>query len=1318
MHQLVPPLILHHAASQQPAGRFHAVCLFVDTAGFTPLTSALMAHGTEGIEIIAEILQAVFRPLVYAVYAQGGFIAGFAGDSFKAVFSGSDQATYQRCLLAADAMRRQMERRPQVATRFGNFEFAIKLCVADGSVDWQIWQAQTPNPGQQSAAYTFTGEALARCMALDSAVAGGEVMMTAAVYQQFDPALLAAEAVGQHWRLTEVHPDLLARAPGQPVVAPGTASDWMDAFMPESVRSLAVQGEFRQVVTMFINLREIPGGAAGLALQQTLFRLLGQHGGYLCRIGQIGADDPGATLLLFWGAPTSLENDLKRALDFGLDLLQQIGVPLRAGVTNQLVYAGFVGADIREEYTCYGSAVNLAARLMITAEWGEILLDAASTDQASAAFVCASKGVRRFKGFDHPQPVWALVGQQGWRATLYTRPLIGRERELSQLQTVLAPIHAGQAVGLTLIRGEAGIGKSRLVHELQRSRAAQWFHCPADHVVRQSLHPFRYLLRSYFAQSPLQTAEENKLLFDYGIEALAEVTPDAGLQAELRRTRSLLGALVDLHWPDSLYAQLEPQGRFENTLDALKTLFKAESLRRPVVIHVEDAHWLDADSAECLQHIQRNIASYPLAIVVTARSAPPALGAPHTTIELKPLTARELESLAEAVLESQVSPALVVLLVERAEGNPYFAEQLLLYLHEHDLLVAGSGGLAPASVAAILPGNVRSLLTARLDRLPPEVRQLVQVAAVLGREFSVELLGRMFPTDQALEHKLQLASAAAIWQPVRPSYYSFSHDLLRDAAYDLQLRAGQRQIHELAASTLESQDDRTVQSSALAYHYEQAQNYPKACLYLERAGEEARKAYQNSSALDYYARLIALLRHDPTATAGLIAALLQQVAILEHTSSWAEARTLAGEALELATQHQLPAAQAEIQGWIGYLWGLSSDYGQALSYQNQALEFYRRSDDGKGFARTLNRIGMIYRDQGAFDQALPCYREALAISQAQGLLEHMGNTLNNLGLLYWQLSDYEQSLHSYQEALRIARQRGDKGLVSKIFGNLGLLYWQWSQPAQALGYYQQALDMNQEFGNRAGISKALGNIGLLHADQSEYDQALEYYQRALDLDRELGNEAGVARQLGNTGLIYGNQGRFDQALHYHQQALEIDQKLGNHADVTRHRGNIAELYRHKGDYRQALAYYDQTIPSLRAVGAKYYLAWQLIQKAEILFLCRRYAEARTLSAEGLALALSCSGDKSDILAAQVLDAKLRAVAGDVDQACADLEALLPASAAAERALFLYTLWQLRGTEADRQAALKLYKSVYAGSANIHDKHRLNALLAGDPGGAA
>jgi predicted ATPase/class 3 adenylate cyclase len=1144
------------------------------------------------------------------------------------------------------------------------------------------------------------------------------------VYRQCNPALVWAAPAGEHWLLSGVHPDLLAQLPPAPAAPPSATSAQMDAFMPESVRSLAAQGEFRQVVTMFINLREIPAGAAGLALQQTLFRLLGQHGGYLCRIGQIGARDPGATLLLFWGAPTSLENDLKRALDFGLDFQRQIAIPLRAGITNQLVYAGFVGADIREEYTCYGTAVNLAARLMITAEWGEILLDQTSADQAGGAFVCQPSGVRQFKGFANPQPVFALTGHQRWQPTPYPRPLIGRERELSQLQAALAPLDSGRAAGIALIIGEAGIGKSRLVHELQKNQQVQWFHCPADHVVHQSLYPFRYALRAYFAQSPLQTEDENKRLFDYGIEALAAATPDPGLQAELLRTRSLLGALVDLHWPDSLYAQLEPKGRFENTLDALKTLFKAESLGRPLVIHVEDAHWLDADSAECLQHIQRNIASYPIAILVTARSEPPALRgtaeSPRSAIQLSPLAASELERLASAVLEAPVSQALVVLLVERAEGNPYFAEQLLLFLQEHDLLAASPSGLAPTNVAAILPGNVRALLTARLDRLPPEVKQLVQTAAVLGREFAIELLCRMLPDDPTLLPRLQIATAANIWQPVRPNYYSFSHDLLRDAAYDMQLRVRQRQMHELAATTLEAQSDRA--SSALAYHYEQALNHPKACAYLAQAGEEAGKAYENSSALDYYARLIAILRQDSAAVSdpasALIAALLRQVAILEHTSSWVDARAVASEALELATAHHVLDSQAEAQSWIGNLWRLSSDYGQAQSYLNQALEHYRRHDDADGLARALNRLGMVYRDQGSFEQALPCYQESLAISQAHGMLGNMAQALNNMALLYWHLSDYAQSLHYHQEALVISRQLGDKAQISKIFGNLGLLYWHWGQPDQALAYYQQALQLEQEFGNRAGVAKALGNIGLLHAEQCEYDQALEYYQQALDLDRELGNEAGVARHLGNTGLIYGNQGLFDQALRYHQQALEIDQKLGNNADVPRHRGNIAELYRYKGEYQQALAYYDETIPMLRAVGAKYYLAWQLIQKAEVLFLCQRYAEARELNDEGAAMAAT-HGDKSDVLMAQVLAAKLLAAAGDTVRACADLSALLQASGdPAEQALFVYTRWQLRGAETDRRAALKLYKSVYASNPNVQDEQRLNALLAGDADGPA
>ncbi|HEY1013436.1 MAG TPA: hypothetical protein VGE07_12075, partial [Herpetosiphonaceae bacterium] len=155
MRQLVPTFISERLAAGRRAGRMAATCLFVDTAGFTPLTSALMAYGVEGTEVTAQILHTIFEPLVRAVYAWGGFVAGFAGDSLKAVFPGTDRDAARRCLLAADAMRQHMAAHRRIATRFGDFDFAAKICLADGDVSWSIWEI--PGELRQAAAYTISG---------------------------------------------------------------------------------------------------------------------------------------------------------------------------------------------------------------------------------------------------------------------------------------------------------------------------------------------------------------------------------------------------------------------------------------------------------------------------------------------------------------------------------------------------------------------------------------------------------------------------------------------------------------------------------------------------------------------------------------------------------------------------------------------------------------------------------------------------------------------------------------------------------------------------------------------------------------------------------------------------------------------------------------------------------------------------------------------------------------------------------------------------------------------------------------------------------
>lgn len=943
MRKLTPEFILEKLARGQDQGQFTAVVLFVDTAGFTPLTSALQEHGAEGAEIVAGVVTNLFAPLLHVVEHHGGWIAGFAGDACKVIFPGLSAESYQRALTAAWQIRQQVLAQPIQTTRFGDFPFTIKVTVAAGTIDWRIWQGEaTALASAQQATALFGGEALAAALAADRFATDGEIILTPAVAAQMTLDGVTLEPVGAYFRLA-AWPEAVAMSTAGNVDVPPPPPNIANLelarhFFPIDLLERQSQGEFRRVVTLFINLQSLPEKPAAVAFAAILFRLLAQHGGYLCRIGQIGDQDQGGTLLLFWGAPASHEQDVAHALQFVLNLQAAAPCALRAGVTTHLAYSGFVGSPWREEYTCYGAHVNLAARQMVMAGWGDIWLDEQTVRLAAANFASAPQGDCLFKGFPTAKAIHRLLGRrESTLENFYQGAMVGRQAELAQLQAALAPLATGTFGGVVIISGEAGIGKSRLVHELQQQLenrqedgsielaevkktgrpedrptdkyntflspqlpvflSPQWFLCQTDELLQQPLNPFRYWLRSYFNQSTSTDEATNKAAFSAQLDtlllALDPNKPDGpaqskieslswqDLKSEITRTRSFLGALVDLHWPDSLYAQVEPHLRYENTLTALKTLILAESLCQPVIVHLEDAHWLDETSRAFLTRLTHNVDDYPFAIVMTTRPPEEETGrhetgrhetrdtrhemvaVPQVTIRLATLPAVAITALAAAQLRGTPAPALVNLLLERAEGNPFFAEQLLHYLQDQGWLVQGVDGWqlhTEQAPTTLLPNGTRALLVARLDRLPQPVKEVVQTAAVLGREFDTQVLAQMVADETTLAAKLAVADRAAIWSAITQARYLFRHALLREAAYEMQLRAQLRLLHQRAGAAIQQcyGADLTPHFGDLAYHYDLAEVDSVAAAWYGQAGEQAVKQYANEVAARYFLRALDL----------------------------------------------------------------------------------------------------------------------------------------------------------------------------------------------------------------------------------------------------------------------------------------------------------------------------------------------------------------------------------------------------------------------------------------------------------------------------
>jgi predicted ATPase len=240
------------------------------------------------------------------------------------------------------------------------------------------------------------------------------------------------------------------------------------------------------------------------------------------------------------------------------------------------------------------------------------------------------------------------------------------------------------------VKGEPGIGKSRLIDAFQASKIfseniSYWAVCQTDEMVRQSLNPFRYWLKRYFGLSESMDEAQNKQVFDKKLDEIIASIPDNDLSQGLNRTRSFLGELVDLHWPDSLYEKLDAQGRYDNTFIALSTLLRGESLKRPIIILIEDAHLLDSDTRSFLPYLERTLIAepdknYPIAIIATSR--PEGIGlalehAPGVEISLAELPGSDLLRLAEHLLAGSIAASLLIVLGQRAEGNPFFIEQII-----------------------------------------------------------------------------------------------------------------------------------------------------------------------------------------------------------------------------------------------------------------------------------------------------------------------------------------------------------------------------------------------------------------------------------------------------------------------------------------------------------------------------------------------------------------------------------------------------------------------------------------------------------------
>lgn len=1151
MHRIVPEIVIENYRAGRRRGRFEAAALFVDISGFSVITDVLMHDRQAGAERLSVLMRSVFEPVVAAIFEHGGAIVGFAGDAITAVYpvTAGQVAAAHDALASAWSIQQRLSTLEALQTPYGTFPISAKIGVACGGVSWGILESRD----RRRALHYFRGSAVEDSAEAEHHAEAGRIILARSASEWLSASVRCESRAG----MLSVVGLRTALPPSHPIVQPPVDLKVARVFAPEVLLTQDLRGEFRQVVNLFVRIPDLADERLR-ALAVTLFDLQDRYAGYISRMD---FGDKGCNLLMVWGAPTAYENDISRALSFAVDLRSTLDFPLAAGITFQMAHAGYVGSSLSEDYTCSGWGVNLAARFMMRAGPGDIWLDERMAQRGSAGFSVEYVGEQTFKGFAEQQAVYLLKDRRLETDSISAHALAGRDAEMRQLAEHMQPLWRGQFAGVTLILGEAGIGKSRLVREFRTSgpfedREVMWAVCQADQIVRQSFNPFRHWLLRYFDLLSAADAAARLRSLDAVLDQLIQDIADEALIDDLLRARPFLAALVDLHWPDSPYELMDAQARYDNTLIALISLLKAESLRQPVIVLLEDAQDLDEDSKAFLPRLKRSLAaglSYPIVILMTSRVEGNGIAianplADHV-IELAGLTAEATASLSNDVLGRPSTPELIQFLTQRAEGNPFFAEQILHYLQDESLLeLNGSGNwtLKPGSQLSDLPTDVNRILIARLDRLERDVKRVVQTASVLGREFETQVLSRMLKDDPGLENEVAEAERASIWSPLNELRYLFRHALLRDAAYSMQLMAYRRELHALALEALESlyAEELISHYPELAYHSEQASDREKARLYLRKAADSARDAYQNAQALDYYTRTLSLVAPEDLAERFQI--MLERV-LLHRRLGHRDAEVTDLDALdEMARRLDNPDANARVRMLRAKCVLNAGDFQQAVTYAAEAVDLA----ESAGAVDVALGAGLVLPEaclrQGKLEEAMHRAEQVLLFAQHHGRPAEQGAALNLMGLIGLEQKETSMARVFLESTLEIAQTCSDRALEAKSLNNLGnLAGFVQGDYATARDHYEEAYAIVHERGDRPAEAIALANLGWTAGMQGDLTAARAYQDRALSIAREIGDPYQEAYTLINLSAVAGMQGEPSAARQFAVEAEHLLSKIGD-----------------------------------------------------------------------------------------------------------------------------------------------------------------------------
>jgi len=1121
---LIPEFILRKAYKKEYCGSFEAWVMHVDLLDFSSLCTRLMSDSDRGAEHLSEVINAVFDPATRAMEHYGGFIDRFAGDAFVAIFPIANPDSWFRALCAACQMR-------DIVLRQSPISISSRIGMAKGKVSWKI----LPNPSKYL--YWFSAACIREAIALQESALPNQILLKARHlngnqlsrlrHEQISEGLIAVKAIPHPATALCLHPLRMS----------------CKAFISEDILRLGLEGEFREVLSIFINFRKEQESAL-----DDLIRLCQKYGGYLNKVFN---SSQGLMALVLFGAPTAFEDIVLRAFRFANELTINNRSRIRLGMSLGLNYTGFIGSIRRSEYTAMGLSVNLAARLCLNSSWGKICFEESLLNGSAKFIRYSGLGQQSFKGFDAPLTCYVFEGIIEDTDAQYLSPFMGRDHELKKLQdsleTTLEP-------GIVYVYGDPGTGKSRLLYEYSQSRAdsMQLLTLQCDGILQTALHPFIFFVKKQFNGLKSGSQAQRRQNFQSKFQSfLQSAKPKLSAQQhrDLSRAESVLAGLIALDWEGSSFRGMSAGNKAKAIQDAILCLFEAYLKLKPTILIVEDIQWLDSESSKILQSLATK-----LRIVCSSRYHDD--GSIHcldsdaraAVIQLEPWTAKQIKPFAAMLLQREVSESLAVFLEQKCLGNLFCIEQLCDNLLANDLLEEIDGLLHIKDTATQLSTGINALLMARIDRLDRSMKDAIHAASVLGNEFTGEVLHELLLRSQAFSEELsdprellENGRKIRLWNMLNEVSYSFSHGLLRDTAYDMQLGKELKKLHRLAAEIMVDywREDKSKYSE-IAAHFLKAELYQEATEYYRLAGEWAKDLYLEHEALNMYNLALEIIR----------------------------------DKLQKADKSEATLLMA-----IGVLYYIFGKYDLALGFLRQSEKLYLKTSgpDSLSISSCYGNLGTVMLLLAQYDDALRMLNKGLAIMLAQDNppLNYIATAYSNIAQVHSAKLELELAEQNYLKGFAIEEQLygPEHPIVGRSLSNLADHYCNQEQPAKARELIDRALSIFQNYPNThyQDRTNAFTNAGRIYSELELAEQSLAFYEESIRIGKEgLGpRHPDTVVSMFNIAQRYLGLGDYHRALEMYKEVEDVWlETLGDkHPWLALCRNSIGKAHLGLGNYQ-------------------------------------------------------------------------------------------------------------------------------------------------------